>query len=56
MDGLDFTPIVNDIVIDLEETDTESEISVFSDLDSVWVVIFSRKIKIFIVFVYKNKF
>ena len=35
MDGLDFTPIVNDIVIDLEETDTESEISVFSDLDSV---------------------
>ena len=34
-DGLDTTLIVNDIVIDLEETDTESEISVFSDLDSV---------------------
>ena len=33
-DGLDITPIVNDIVIDLEETDTESEMSVFSDLDS----------------------
>ena len=34
-DGLDITPIVNDIVIDLEESDTESENSIFSDLDSV---------------------
>ena len=32
-DGLDITPIVDKISIDLEETDTESEMS-FSDSDS----------------------
>ena len=55
LDGLDITPIVNDIVIDLEETDTESEMSVFSDLDSDWLVISLRKINKYC-FVYKNKF
>ena len=43
MDGLDFTPIVNDMVIDLEETDTEPEISVFSYLDLYELYFFRKK-------------